>query len=224
MKRVVLFLAMLLLGLIGATPLATATVARNSATPSPSYTSHAASTTDISTAALRGPPASYHRATTYHVVEIWSNGASARSEGPTLRGATTYDDPTGLVQDSQATSTTSAPVRQADGGLLSAGQARVAAETGETVAQTAIHGNSASSPARAFMYRLYDSEGNYLKTGISKNPASRYTKTFMQDKYMDIMQSGTRREMLNLERFIVERDPGPLNREPWAGMFDWEVP
>ncbi len=46
----------------------------------------------------------------------------------------------------------------------------------------------------------------------------------MQAKYMDIMQSGTCREMLNLERFIVERDPGPLNREPWAGAFDWDVP
>lgn len=41
---------------------------------------------------------------------------------------------------------------------------------------------------------------------------------------MDIMQSGTRREMLNLERFIVERDPGPLNREPWAGAFEGDVP
>ena len=28
---------------------------------------------------------------------------------------------------------------------------------------------------------------------------------------------GTGREMLNLERWIVERDPGPLNRERWAG-------
>jgi len=100
----------------------------------------------------------------------------------------------------------------------------VAAETGETAAQAAVHGNSASSPARAYLYRLYDSEGNYLKTGISKNPTSRYTKTFMQDKYMEIMQSGSRRQMLNLERFIVERDPGPLNREPGAGAFGGDVP
>ncbi len=86
-----------------------------------------------------------------------------------------------------------------------------------------IHGNSASSPDKAYLYRLYDS-GNYLKTGISKNPQSRYSQTFMQGKDMEILQSGTRREMLNLERFIVERDPGPLNRERWAGDYLWDVP
>lgn len=87
-----------------------------------------------------------------------------------------------------------------------------------------VHGNSAASPARAYLYRLSDAEGNYLKTGISQNPMSRYTKTFMQDKEMQILQSGNRREMLNLERFIVERDPGPLNRERWAGKYSWDVP
>jgi hypothetical protein len=61
-------------------------------------------------------------------------------------------------------------------------------------------------------------------TGISRNPGNRYTRGFMQDKSMEIMQSGSRREMLNLERFIVERDPGPLNREPWAGAFGWDIP
>lgn len=59
---------------------------------------------------------------------------------------------------------------------------------------------------------------------ISKNRGSRYTKAFMQDKELEILQRGTRREMLNLERFIVERDPGPLNREPWAGSMSWDVP
>lgn len=41
---------------------------------------------------------------------------------------------------------------------------------------------------------------------------------------MEILTSGSRREMLNLERFIVERDPGPLNREPWAGRDGNDVP
>lgn len=100
----------------------------------------------------------------------------------------------------------------------------VAARTGEKVADVATHGNSASSPARSYLYRLYDSEGGYLKTGISKNPLSRYGKSFMDDKQMEILQSGTRREMLNLERFIVERDPGPLNRERWAGTFRSDIP
>jgi hypothetical protein len=87
-----------------------------------------------------------------------------------------------------------------------------------------VHGNSASSSATTYLYRLSDAEGNYLKTGVSKNPLGRYTKTFMRDKDMEVLQSGTRREMLNLERFIVERDPGPLNREPWAGGSAWDVP
>jgi hypothetical protein len=46
--------------------------------------------------------------------------------------------------------------------------------------------------------------------------------SFMEDKKMKILAQGSRREMLNLERFIVERDPGPLNREreePSFGTF-----
>jgi hypothetical protein len=38
----------------------------------------------------------------------------------------------------------------------------------------------------------------------------------MFNKDMQIMMSGTRREMLDLERWIVERDPGKLNHESWA--------
>jgi hypothetical protein len=38
------------------------------------------------------------------------------------------------------------------------------------------------------------------------------------------MAWGCRREMLNLERYIVERDLGPLDFEPWAGSISWMVP
>jgi hypothetical protein len=104
----------------------------------------------------------------------------------------------------------------------------VAAEEGLGDAATTaarIHGNSANSPATSYLYRLTNSRtGEYLKTGISKNPFSRYSGPFMQDKEMELLTSGSRREMLNLERFIVERDPGPLNREPWAGRFANDVP
>ncbi|HEU4806709.1 MAG TPA: hypothetical protein VFT01_00480 [Homoserinimonas sp.] len=119
-----------------------------------------------------------------------------------------------------------AGLKSAFGGGKTAGNlgTNSAAKTGGTVADTAIHGNSASSPATAYLYRLYDSAGNYLKTGISKNPGTRSPRSFMRDKDMEILQSGSRREMLNLERFIVERDPGPLNHEPWAGAFGWDVP
>jgi RHS repeat-associated protein len=90
---------------------------------------------------------------------------------------------------------------------------------------TRIHGNSAGSPATSYLYRLEDAAtGEYLKTGISQNPFSRYSQTFMRGKRMQILQEGSRREMLNLERFIVERDPGLLNREPWAGRYASDLP
>jgi hypothetical protein len=96
-------------------------------------------------------------------------------------------------------------------------------DTASTAAR--IHGNSASSPATSYLYRLEDAAtGEYLKTGISQNPFSRYSQTFMRGKRMRILQDGSRREMLNLERFIVERDPGLLNREPWAGRYANDVP
>jgi hypothetical protein len=87
-----------------------------------------------------------------------------------------------------------------------------------------VHGNSAASPKTAYLYRLNTLSREYLKTGISNHPFSRYTRAFMQDEEMEILTSGSRREMLNLERFIVDRDPGRLNRERWAGRFADDVP
>ncbi|MFY9888590.1 MAG: hypothetical protein WAK71_09800 [Streptosporangiaceae bacterium] len=91
------------------------------------------------------------------------------------------------------------------------------AATAVLVHNCSIHGNSRMSTRTTYLYRLSDDEGNYLKTGITSNPAGRYTQSFLEDKSMDILTSGSRSEMLNLERFIVEFDPGPLNFEPWAG-------
>jgi RHS repeat-associated protein len=80
-----------------------------------------------------------------------------------------------------------------------------------------MHGNSAASKATAYLYRLTTQSGEFLKWGISNNPFRRYTGAFMANKDMQLMASGSRQEMLNLERWIVEHDPGPLNRERWAG-------
>jgi len=38
----------------------------------------------------------------------------------------------------------------------------------------------------------------------------------MRDKDMEILESGSRSDTLDLERSIVEVNPGPLNFEPWA--------
>jgi hypothetical protein len=81
-----------------------------------------------------------------------------------------------------------------------------------------LHGNSRLSEQPTSLYQLSDLDGNYLKTGITSNPAGRYTQGFMSDKFMDIINVGSRSDMLDLERSIVEVDPGPLNFEPWAGV------
>lgn len=39
----------------------------------------------------------------------------------------------------------------------------------------------------------------------------------MLGKVMIPLEQGPRRLILGKERFLTERFPGPLNREPWAG-------
>ena len=62
----------------------------------------------------------------------------------------------------------------------------------------------------------------YRRTA-SQNPLAGYTKVFIETK-MTIPQSGGRREMPNLKAFVMERDPGQLSREPWAGRFADDAP
>ena len=61
-----------------------------------------------------------------------------------------------------------------------------------------IHGNSLNSPKTAYLYDLVDNEGNHLKYGITQNPNARYTRAFMQDKRMIILNQGSRRAMYEL--------------------------
>ena len=82
------------------------------------------------------------------------------------------------------------------------------------------HGNSRASTAETHLYRLEDQKGNLLKWGITSNLKGRYTQKFLEDKNMIPMTSGPRDQMLNLERWIVERNPGPLNKERWAGTVN----
>jgi hypothetical protein len=100
----------------------------------------------------------------------------------------------------------------------------VAAEEESAVESAVVHGNSRLSPRTTHLYRLSDENGSYLKTGITSNPGGRYSQKFLIDKRLDFLTSGSRSEMLNLERFIVERDPGPWNFERWAGDFSGDVP
>ena len=98
-------------------------------------------------------------------------------------------------------------------------EARLAARDNAWESDNAIniHGNSINSPRTAYLYRLETKDGQFLKWGISQNPATRYSKIFLRNKDLEIVQSGARREILQVERNLVETQPGPLNFEPWAG-------
>jgi hypothetical protein len=81
----------------------------------------------------------------------------------------------------------------------------------------AIHGNSALSPRTTYLYGLYRNDGSFLKWGITQDLGKRYTKTFMEDKFFRRVASGNRADILKMERDLVETQPGPWNRERWAG-------
>lgn len=78
-------------------------------------------------------------------------------------------------------------------------------------AGTPVHGNSLNSTRKAYLYDLVDNEGNHLKYGITQNPNARYTRAFMQDKQMFILNQGSRRAMYELESELIRNNPrGPL--------------
>jgi len=91
--------------------------------------------------------------------------------------------------------------------------------SGGKVAATdaAVHGNSRLSPRIATLYRLVDEDGNLLKWGVTQDPGRRYTQAFLLHKRLVRVTEGNRAEILDSERFFVETQPGPLNRERWAG-------
>jgi hypothetical protein len=97
-----------------------------------------------------------------------------------------------------------------------------------------IGGNRADGRL-TWIYRIVDNLGNIIKHGITshENPNHRYSKADMQRLLEDAQRtygSGStrvkldsdpqripRREALNIERQRVETNPGPANKERWAG-------
>jgi hypothetical protein len=86
--------------------------------------------------------------------------------------------------------------------------------------ENGVHANSRLSGRTTWFYELsqrnLDGTQTFLKYGISVNPNTRYSRAFMKDKVIDPIASGTRADMLALERQMVTANPGPLNKEPWA--------
>jgi RHS repeat-associated protein len=89
------------------------------------------------------------------------------------------------------------------------------AATGVTKAP---HGNKIDGRP-ATLYEKYDKDGNFLKHGITKheNPAKRYSAKEIDGGTVVRTDRGPRNEILKKERDLVERSPGPHNRERWAG-------
>ena len=78
------------------------------------------------------------------------------------------------------------------------------------------HGNTAGSQ-KAYIYEKYDKDGNFLKYGVTQDLKRRYTKEELAGGRLHPIGVGPRRKMLEKERDLVERKPGPDNKEPWAG-------
>jgi YD repeat-containing protein len=82
--------------------------------------------------------------------------------------------------------------------------------------ENGVHANSRLSGRTTYLYELQNKDGQFLKYGISVNPSTRYSSSFMRDKDIFPITSGTRSDMMALERQMVVSNPGPLNNEPWA--------
>jgi hypothetical protein len=79
------------------------------------------------------------------------------------------------------------------------------------------HGNKIGNQY-AELYGLVDANGKFLKWGVSQDASTRYSKTELNGGRVVVVGSGTRDEMIALERALTESMPGPLNKEPWAGI------
>ena len=80
-----------------------------------------------------------------------------------------------------------------------------------------VHGNTAGKQP-ATLYEKYDKNGVFQKHGISQNPSKRYSQKELDGGFLIETQTGPRKNILEIERDLVERIPGPQNREPWAGI------
>ncbi|WP_345107496.1 hypothetical protein, partial [Mucilaginibacter panaciglaebae] len=80
--------------------------------------------------------------------------------------------------------------------------------------KAAVHGNSLKSLRPTWGYKLYSSDGTFLKNGITSKiiPESRYTKSFMLDKYMKSIPFPNRRSAWDWEFLQNKILKGPWNK------------
>ena len=79
--------------------------------------------------------------------------------------------------------------------------------------EKAVHGNSLESLKPTWGYKLYSNDGTFLKNGITSKvkPESRYTREFMQTKYMDAIKFPNRKAAYDWEYLQNTIQKGPLN-------------
>ena len=99
-----------------------------------------------------------------------------------------------------------------------AGKAEAGVPSSHLPSAKTPHGNLVDDRP-ATRYQKLDKERNLLKHGVTKHedPTKRYSKKQIGEGRVEPIERGPRREMLKKERELVETNPGPENREPWAG-------
>ena len=84
------------------------------------------------------------------------------------------------------------------------------------------HGNSKDNPSCTTLYKLVNPDGSVSKWGITseQNPANRYSKSELGPRIIVPVATGSRSDMLSLERAITIRFGGPENKESWANKVN----
>lgn len=79
--------------------------------------------------------------------------------------------------------------------------------------EVVLHGNDLNSLRATWGYRLFLNDGTFLKNGITSQPIAeaRYSKTFMNDKFMEKVLFPNRRAARMWEIEKNTTSPGPLN-------------
>jgi hypothetical protein len=157
--------------------------------------------------------------------------ATIQGVGETLLGAT--GEVVGVALDATGVgAVVGVPINIASAGLIVHGSsaalqggvhlAKSASESGGsgsasgTQESSKPHGNTAGDQP-AELYEKHDANGNLEKHGVSQDASKRYTKKEINGGTVKVTDRGPRKEMLKKERDNVEKNPGPKNKEPWAG-------
>lgn len=107
--------------------------------------------------------------------------------------------------------------RSADGRLRNADGTFAYDGGPKTRSSNFSHGNTRTPDTEATLYGKFDANGNFEKWGISQDASTRYTAKELAGGRIKEYRRGPRDQILDRERRLVERFPGPKNNEPWAG-------